>query len=148
VTNPLDIALARLEDIPDSQLLEVSEQIMKDRDDVLRRWDKCKAEIIKRTGATDATVIDADNILCQIEWQKDYEWDAEVVAAEAPQFVSWTEEQIIRPVRKVNTRALNEYIKKLGKTAKAERLEQARRTIKKNPKFKFYHPVNDEEEAS
>lgn len=143
----LDLALARLEDIPDQQLLEVSEQIQQDFRETAKRWEKCKAELTKRTQSTGATVIDAGDILLQIDWDREYDWDVDIVAQEAPAFVGWTKERVIPASRKVtNTRALNEHIKKLGKTAKAERLERARRVTQKNPKFQFLHPVSGEED--
>lgn len=139
MTEPLDLALARLNDLPDLQLLEVAEQLQEDYRLAAKRWEKGKAELTRRTNATGATVIDAGPTVCQIEWDKTYEWDIAIVSAEAPQFVTWEPEKVIPSRRVVNTRGLNEYIKKLGRTAKAEKLEKARRTTMKNPKFTFHH---------
>lgn len=138
--SPLDMALARLEDLPDQELLEVAEQLQDDAQESARRWAKAKNELLKRVQATGATVIDAGDIICQVDWEKSYTWDMDVVAAEAPQFTGWTKERIIPAERIVsNTRGLNEYIKKLGRTAKAERLLAARQVATRNPKFTFHH---------
>lgn len=138
--SPLDMALARLEDLPDQELLEVAEQLQEDAQESARRWAKAKNELLKRVQATGATVIDAGDIICQVDWEKSYTWDMDVVAAEAPQFTGWTKERIIPAERIVsNTRGLNEYIKKLGRTAKAERLLAARQVATRNPKFTFHH---------
>jgi len=145
---PLDMALARLEDLPDAELLAVAEQLQEDAQESARRWAKAKGELIKRVQATEATVIDAGDIICQVDWEKTYAWDLDVVAAEAPQFTGWTKERVIPAERVVsNTRGLNEYIKKLGRTAKAERLLAARQVATKNPKFTFHHPINEEDLA-
>lgn len=144
--NPLDMALARLADLPDDELLLVAEQLQEDANLAARRWGKAKAELLKRTRAAGATVIDAGDILCQIDWDKTYEWDIDVVAEEAPQFTGWTRERVIPSERVVtNTRALNEHIKKLGRSAKAERLAKARHIIEKNPKFTFHHVRGEDE---
>lgn len=146
MTTPLDMALARLEDIPDHELLQVAEQLQKDFQEANQRWGRCKAEMIKRAAATEASVIDGGDILCQIEWTKDYDWDVATVASEAPQYTSWTEERVIPAEQKVkDTRGLNLYIKKLGNTDKAIRLLSARRVVEKNPRFIFMHPISGED---
>lgn len=140
---PLDMALARLEDLPDAELLAVAEQLQQDSQETARRWARAKGELIRRVQATEATVIDAGDILCQVEWERSYDWDMDTVVAEAPQFTGWTKERVIPAERIVsNTRGLNEYIKKLGRTAKAERLLAARQVSTKNPKFTFHHVIN------
>lgn len=140
------MALERLRDLPDDELLKVAEQIQSDVRTASKRWEKCKAEINLRTQAVGATVIDAGDILLQIDWDKEYDWDVEAVAQEAPAYVGWTKEKVIPAERKVtDTRGLNRHIEKLGKTAKAERLLKARRVIQKNPKFTFMHVKGEDE---
>ena len=140
MTTPLDMALARLEDIPDHELLQVAEQLQEDFQKANQRWGRCKAEMIKRAAAAEASVIDGGDILCQIDW------DVATVASEAPQYTSWTEERVIPAEQKVkDTRGLNLYIKKLGNTDKAIRLLSARRVVEKNPRFIFMHPISGED---
>ena len=142
----LDKALARLEDLPDLQLLEVADQLQRDMQEASRRWTIAKNELTRRLHASGATVIDAGDMLCQVDWTRTYTWDMDVVAEEAPQYTDWKPERVIPAERVVsNTRGLNEYIKKLGRTEKATRLLAARQVSESNPKFTFHRVLGGEE---
>ena len=115
MTTPLDMALARLEDIPDHELLQVAEQLQEDFQKANQRckdydWDVATvaSEAPQYTSWTEERVIPA--------------------------------EQKVK-----DTRGLNLYIKKLGNTDKAIRLLSARRVVEKNPRFIFMHPISGED---
>lgn len=145
--NALDRALERLRDLPDSELIPVARELDQEAEKAIARRNKARQEILNRLAQIDAEVLDGGSELVQVSFGRSYEWNVEAVRRLAPEHVNLVEEEVIPEHYEVaNTRALNEYIKRLGKTDKARALASARRVTRENPKFKFMTVKGEDEE--
>lgn len=143
----LDTALERLRDLPDSELIPVARQLDEEANSAIKRRDKARQEILTRLAQNDADVLDGGSEIVQVNFQRSYEWNPELVRVFAPEHVEWEREKVIPGHYEVkNTRALNDFIKKLGKTKKADDLKSARKITREVPKFKYMTVKGENEE--
>lgn len=134
----LDMALERVRDLPNDELIPVAMELEKAANEALARRDKARNEILARLAQTGGKVLDGGDAIAQVDFQRQYEWNGELVREYAPEHVQYVPEEVILPHWKVrNTTALNNYITNLGKTEKAAALMSARKIKREVPKFKF-----------
>jgi len=143
----LDNALERLRDLPDSELIPVARELEDEALHAIKRRDKARQEILSRLAQNDADVLDGGSEIVQVNFQRSYEWNADLVRTFAPEHVEWEREKVVPGHYEVkSTRALNDFIKKLGKTKKAENLKSARKITREVPKFKYMTVKGEDEE--
>lgn len=131
-TDNLLTALRVLDDIPDSELIELARTIEADAKEALRRRDAVRGSLLRRMHERNATVlVDDDGVIAvELEQKRSYDWDSSLLEqaigeVEREKYLKWIEPQPGRWAPK-SVVSLNNLITKLGNDPKGRLLEQAR----------------------
>lgn len=116
-----------LDSLSDVELLALATTRQRAKDAALEAWREAEAAVFQRMMIRDAAMMRAGDYVAEKKATRTYRWDAEAVAAIAPQFCDYYPSEMKPGYYKVSkTGGLNRYIEKLGQTPEAEALLQAR----------------------
>ena len=125
------LALERVRDLPDDELVDAFLELEKERDAVLQNYGTAAGEVMRRLGG-DAGVL--GDYVGEVKYGSTrYEWDDEAVRAVNPALAEYEPETTIPGRYVVNTRKANAFIEKAGKDI-AEKLKAARRVQRSSPR--------------
>lgn len=131
-------ALEMVRDLPDDELALVGQELQQAMFEAIERYNTAAGEIVRRMTEVEAEAMAMGSTFIEKSTTKKYDWDVDAVREIAPDFVIDVPEEIIPAHPRVkNTTALNNHIKKLGKTPTAQALKAARRVSESNPKLTF-----------
>ena len=128
------LALERVRDLPDDELVDAFLELEKERNTVLQNYGTAAGEVMRRLGG-DAGVL--GDYVGEVRYGSTrYEWDDEAVRAVNPALVEYVPEATIPGHWKVDARKTNAFIAKArGETA--EKLKAARKVQQSAPRVKL-----------